>query len=152
MQPSASQPSAPHAASAEDLTWLQQLSKFRFTVPVEGTVTFQASSAAGPLAGMTCADVVVGASSNATKGSGLGTAPAWVRTTTATGNFATGSCRYALPVPAGQAFTLTAWGAGKFDCSVIQSTAAPTAAVTVTSNTTKTVNVDARSFRCDQLQ
>ncbi len=105
--------SAPRAASAEELTWLQQLSKFRFYgTLVEGTVTFQASSAAGPLAGMTCADVVVGASSNATKGSGLGTTPAWVRTTTATGNFATGSCRYALPVPAGQAFTLTAWGSG----------------------------------------
>ncbi len=77
-----------------------------------------ASSAAGPLVGMTCADVVVGATSNATKGSGLATVPARVQTTTATGSFASGACRYAMPVPAGQAFTLSAWGAGKFDCSV----------------------------------
>ena len=82
---------------------------------VKGTIKVSPSFASGPLAGMTCADIIVTSTSQAMNPpapGGLFNTPKWTHHVAATGNFASGSCSYSMTVPHSSNFAVTANGVG----------------------------------------
>ena len=82
---------------------------------VKGTIKVPANVATGNLAGLTCADINVSATSQDTNPpppGGLFSSPKWAHHVHATGNWASGTCSYALTVVPGSNFAVSAGGAG----------------------------------------
>jgi len=80
---------------------------------VKGTIKVPASIPTGALAGMTCGDIVVSATSQAMNPpppGGLFSSPKWVHTVHATGAISSGACSYAISVPPNQSFGVSLGG------------------------------------------
>lgn len=89
---------------------------------VKGTVHVPANLHTGQLAGMTCNDIMVSATSQAVKPpppGGLFQSPKWTHSVHAQGNIASGACTYAIAVPPNQSFAV-AVGAGAPNTSAVK--------------------------------
>jgi hypothetical protein len=81
---------------------------------VKGNIKVPANTASGALAGMTCNDIIVSATSQATNpapSGGIFTTPKWTHVAHASGTISSGSCAYSITVPPNQAFGVTVGGA-----------------------------------------
>jgi len=80
---------------------------------VKGNIKVPTNVLVGPLAGLTCADINVSATSQETNPpppGGLFSSPKWVHHVHAAGNWASGTCTYAMTVPPNSSFAVSLGG------------------------------------------
>jgi hypothetical protein len=119
---------------------------------VKGTITVPVNPGQG-LTGFKCENLVVFATSKdqttPPEGGGF-SSPKWTRHTLASGNWASGSCSYAMIVPANSAFVLSANGSGPFECDVIPAFTTGTGGwLTVAKAGSKMQNFTISSLKCE---
>jgi hypothetical protein len=131
----------------------------RFVAPVvKGTIKVPAAAATGNLAAVSCADIIVVATSQDTNpppAGGLFTSPKWTTHTAATGNWASGTCSYSLRVHANSNFAVSAGGGsvgnGNTGCYLVMIDLAPAQAgwFKLPLGGTKVQDFSATSVACD---
>lgn len=122
---------------------------------VEGTIAVPSLAGDKNLSSFTCADLVVTATSRDTgplPPGGFVKMPKWTRTANATGEWQSGRCRYAMAVPAGSAFFVSATAHGeKFPACglIVAEVGGATQAVTVPRQTTMPHSFRIASLVCE---
>lgn len=136
-----------------------EVNPFFLPTNIAGVITVPADiAAAGQLAGIQCADLLLYAESKATvyqkpKAGELHTPiPVWSNAAHATGDWATGKCNYSAPVRPGSEFRLQVTVVNRWKCGwiAIQASGARTYQM-VARGKTRTDNLSVDSVTCKQL-
>jgi len=126
-----------------------------FATTVSGNIKVPGAQT-GPLTGFNCGNIhVIAQSKEMVQNGGLFATPKWTRFGVASGNYASGECKYSMFVPPNSPFFLTTTGAGNYHCDVIAAIMPGNGVVgpvSVPFATNKNENLTISSFNCEVIK